>query len=117
MEFIRAYPILGASDYESAVAFYRDVLGFIVSWQWGTPPSRVGVSRGGVELQLVCDARLRGPKGARVYIHMTGIDAYYQEVCARGAKIYEPLTQRDWGMKDFRVLDPYENLLGFAEKA
>jgi catechol 2,3-dioxygenase-like lactoylglutathione lyase family enzyme len=113
--FLRVFPILGVSDLAAALVFYRDILGFTVAWQWGNPPSRAGVTRGDVELQLLGDPRLR-PAAGRVYIHMTGVAAFYREVGDRGAHIYEPLVDRDWGMRDFRILDPSGNQLGFAEQ-
>jgi len=116
MNLLRVFPILGVNDLPASLAFYRDVLGFKIVWQWGTPPSRAGVASGAVELQLLSDPRLRPTSPGRVYIHMTGVEAYYREVCSRGGDIYEPLVNRDWGMRDFRILDPSGNQLGFAEQ-
>ena len=116
MNLLRVFPILGANDLKTSLAFYRDVLGFSIAWQWGDPPSRAGVATGDVELQLLSDPRLRPPAPGRVYIHMTGIDAFYRAVRRRGGQIHEPLVERDWGMRDFRILDPSDNQIGFAEQ-
>ena len=115
MKLLRVFPILGVGDLPASLTFYQDILGFSVAWQWGTPPSRAGVASGAVELQLLSDPRLRPAAPGRIYVHMTGIEAFYREVCARGGKIQEPLADRDWGMRDFRILDPSGNQLGFAE--
>jgi hypothetical protein len=74
-----------------------------------------GVAHSAVELQLLSDPRLRPAAPSQVYIHMAGIEAYYRGVCDRGGNIIGPLVDREWGMKDFRVLDPSGNQLGFAE--
>ncbi|MFN0067423.1 MAG: VOC family protein, partial [Limisphaerales bacterium] len=59
--------------------------------------------------------QLRPPAPGQVYIHMRKIEVYYRQLLDRGARITLPLALRPWGMKDFRVVDPDGNQLGFAE--
>ena len=112
---ISVHPILAVDDLAAALAYYEEKLGFRASWQWGDPPSRAGVARDGIELQLLSDPQLlpRGP--GQVYFHMTGVEAYYRRCVERGATIAMELDDRPWGMKDFRVVDPGGNRLGFGE--
>ena len=42
-------------------------------------------------------------------------DRYYAEVVAAGAKVTCPLAARDYGMKDFRIVDPDGNEISFGE--
>jgi hypothetical protein len=46
---------------------------------------------------------------------MTGLDDYYAACRAGGAVIALELGARPWGVRDFRVLDPCGNRIGFAE--
>jgi hypothetical protein len=46
---------------------------------------------------------------------MTGVEEYYRACIERGALIQYGLVERPWGMRDFRVLDPSGNRLGFGE--
>ena len=69
-------PVLAVDDLRAALDYYRDVLGFDVTWTWGDPASRAGVTRDGFELQL---AAQYGPPGTSVvYFQVNHVDDYYQ---------------------------------------
>ncbi len=109
-----AFPVFAVRDLPEALAYYREKLGFTVSWTWGEPTTRVGVRLDDIEIQLD-GAGLGAPPGpAVVYCHMTGVDDYYAACRARGATIALEIADRPWGMRDFRVLDPSGNRLGFG---
>ena len=110
-------PVFSVRDLAEALAYYRDALGFRVAWTWGDPPSRAGVARDGVEIQLVADGVFGPPGASYVYCHMAGVDGYHRECRERGAEICEGLGDRPFGMRDFRVVDPSGNRLGFGEPA
>jgi uncharacterized glyoxalase superfamily protein PhnB len=111
----KIFPIFAVRDLDEALRYYCDVLGFTESWKWGDPPHRAGIKLDEIEIQLDA-AGLGGPPGASVvYCHMTGVDEYYDACRRRGAKIPQELADRPWGARDFRVLDPSGNRLGFAE--
>jgi catechol 2,3-dioxygenase-like lactoylglutathione lyase family enzyme len=111
----RAIPVFPAADLGRAVAYYRDVLGFTVAWQWGDPPERAGVVRDGVEIQLFADPGMRPAGPGRVYVHMAGVEAFFCATRERGAVFMRELGERPWGVRDFQVVDPDGNQLGFAE--
>ncbi len=118
IRFTSIHPVLAVSDLEGALAYYRDRLGFSVSWQWGDgsgPAVRAGVERDGLEIQLVADGRFAPETASVVYVHVRGVDAYYRACVERGAEITMPLADRPFGMRDFRVVDPSGNALGFGE--
>lgn len=112
--FQSIHPVLPAEDLEASLAYYTRKLGFEVAWKWGDPPFRAGVSRGPVEIQLDADPDTRKAPG-QVYLHVTGVDAYFAACVEAGAEIASPLEARPWKMKDFRVDDPGGNRLGFGE--
>jgi len=102
-------------DLDEALRFYCGVLGFTEAWKFGEPPHRAGVQLDGAEIQLDA-ASVGGPHGPAVlYCHMVGVDEYYQACRRRGAVITMALADRPWGARDFRVVDPSGNRLGFAE--
>lgn len=110
----RLFPVFTVLDLDEAVAYYRDKLGFVVSWTWGEPVSRAGVTLDDVEIQLE-GAGLGAPPGPSVvYCHMTDVDAYYEACRSRGATIAMEIGDRPWGMRDFRVIDPSGNRIGFG---
>jgi catechol 2,3-dioxygenase-like lactoylglutathione lyase family enzyme len=55
----------------------------------------------------------------QVYIRLSGIDAFYQELLVRQIAIHPngPLELKPWGQKEFALLDPDNNLLTFGESA
>lgn len=112
---LKIYPIFAVEDLAAAIAFYRDKLDFVVVWQWGDPPTRAGVARDHIELQLLSDPRLRPSAPGQVYCQMVGVDSYFRQCVDRQTQIAVELADRPWGMKDFRVLDPSGNMLGFGE--
>lgn len=110
----KVFPVFAVKNLDDALAYYRDKLGFTIAWTWGDPVSRAGVALDDIEIQLE-SAGLGGPPGpSTVYCHMTRVDEYYETCRARGADISMELADRPWGMRDFRVVDPSGNRLGFA---
>ncbi|MBL4871454.1 MAG: VOC family protein [Robiginitomaculum sp.] len=116
-----AKPLFLVDDLVIATKFYCDVLGFEKKWAWGAPEIRVGVgpksapNQTPFEIHLITDPEI-GPSGTSfVYFHVTNIESLYERCRACGANIYLELGDRDWGMKDFRVRDPFGNRMGFGE--
>jgi uncharacterized glyoxalase superfamily protein PhnB len=110
----RMIPIFSVDDLAQSVAFYRDVLEFTVAWQFGDPPFRAGVARDGFEIQL--DAGAVGQRSpSTVYCHVRGIDDFFAGCQRRGAPLMRELAVRPWGVRDFQVVDPSGNKIGFAE--
>jgi len=110
----RLFSVFTVLDLEEAVAYYKDKLGFVVSWTWGKPVSRAGVALDDVEIQLE-GAGLGAPPGPSVvYCHMNDVDTYYEACRSRGATIAMEIGDRPWGMRDFRVIDPSGNRIGFG---
>ena len=108
-------PVLAVRDLEADIAYYIERLGFAVSWRWGDPPVRAGVTRDGLELQLVSDGRFSPDGSSRVYFDLRGVEAYHATCVERGADIVMTLDDRPFGVRDFRVADGSGNILGFSE--
>ena len=110
----RLFPVFTVRNLDEALAYYRDRLGFSVSWTWGEPASRAGVTLDEVEIQLE-GAGLGAPSGPSVvYCHMVDVETYYEACRSRGATIVMDIGDRPWGMRDFRVIDPSGNRIGFG---
>ena len=108
-------PILPVENVDAAIAFYTSVLGFVLGWKWGEPPSVASVCRDEVELMLELAPKAAGVAPARCYIVMSDLARYHGEIVAAGAKFVHPLAVRDYGMKDCRIMDPFGNELSFGE--
>ena len=105
-------PVLEVADLDAARAYYRDALGFRVTWTFGDPPVRCGVARDGHELQLA--AADGTPASSVVLFHVDGVDELYERCRAGGATIETEIGDRPFGLCDFRVLDPSGNKLIFG---
>ena len=111
-----AAAVFPVSDVGKSVAHYRDALGFEVEFTYGEPLAYAGVERGGaaIHLQAAADTK-RQPGQAAMYVFVTGVDALYDELRSRGARILvEPKTY-DYGMRDFGIIDLDGNQLTFGE--
>jgi predicted enzyme related to lactoylglutathione lyase len=48
----------------------------------------------------------RPPAGCEIVLRVNDIQAEYDRVLSSGWQIEDPLQDRPWGLKDFRVFDP-----------
>jgi lactoylglutathione lyase len=105
---------LTVNDLQRSLAWYRDVLGFVVTDEWRVEGALRGVEirAGAVDLFLGQDDwkkgrdRVKG-EGIRIYGRtVQDIDRLAALVKSRGGVLsHEPQTQ-PWGERDFGVVDP-----------
>ena len=81
------------------------------------------VSRGGGLIHLkrapktVADrAHRKEHEHLDAYVAVAGVEALYQELQSRDARITKPLGPRPWGHADFYVEDPDGYILCFSEE-
>lgn len=107
-------PSLTANDLQASLAFYRDVLGFIVAEEYRSEDKVVGVRlrAGTIELLLTQDDFAKGRDrkkgvGLRLFA-LTGqdVDQLAAEIKERGGKLSQEPTTQPWGARDFAVVDP-----------
>ena len=110
-----AAAVFVVKDVARSVAHYQDVLGFHVEFTYGDPPSYAGVERGAalIHLQAAADSE-RQPGQAAVYSFVTDVDALYQELRSRGARILAEPKNYPYGMRDFAIADLDGNQLTFG---
>ena len=105
-------PILQVADLPRAIDFYTKNLGFELGWTGGTPPFIASVCRDQVEFNLRLEPK---PTASRVYIQVTGVDAYAQRISATGVAMIHSLENRDYGMRDCTFADPDGNSIAIGE--
>lgn len=108
-------PFLGTDDLPAALAFYQDMLGFDLAWEWGNPREVAAVCRDQVEITLTCRSDARPSGTSQLYLHIDAIDAYYTKLQQAGAAIEVSIGDRPYGMRDFSIADPDGNLLTFGQ--
>jgi uncharacterized glyoxalase superfamily protein PhnB len=118
VQFLQTSPILRIFDVVKAREFYVDFLGFKVDWEHrfdDRAPVYMQVSRAGCVLHL---SEHHGDccPGATVFVTMTGIDEYHQEITAKNYGFNRPGLERTfYGAKCVEVIDPFGNRLRINE--
>jgi catechol 2,3-dioxygenase-like lactoylglutathione lyase family enzyme len=103
------------SDIAASLAYYRDILGFQVTFEYGQPPSYACLCRDEVALHLLASGRTRRlPGHGGICVFVRDVDQVYAEVVARGARPINQPQNRDYGMRDFDVVDADGNQLTFG---
>lgn len=107
-------PSFTADDVEQSLAFYRDVLGFVVKDRWEEGGRLLGVEllAGSVVFMLSQDdwkkgrERVKG-EGFRLYCQTTqDVDALAAGIKARGGTLLQEPRDEPWGARTFAVEDP-----------
>jgi catechol 2,3-dioxygenase-like lactoylglutathione lyase family enzyme len=106
------------SDVDRSVAFYES-LGFVVVGHKAGPPAYASVRLGGVRIGLVeaepVDPSLRAvPAGTEIVIEVDDVKHTRDVAVSRGVRLAEDLSEREWGLTDFRVHDPDGYYLRFT---
>ncbi len=103
-QFESLVPILYVSNFQTSMKYYTEKLGFRKVWEWGEPPTFGCVTRDGIEIFFCLGGQ--GRPGTWMSIFVNDVDALYDELCAKGAKIVMPPTDEPWGVREFHVEDP-----------
>jgi catechol 2,3-dioxygenase-like lactoylglutathione lyase family enzyme len=112
---VGAATVFVVSDIAKSVEYYRDVLGFKVTFQDGKPTFYACLCRDEVALHLLASRetkRLPGNGGICVFVR--DVDSLHAELAARGANVVKPPQNYDYGMRDFDVVDLDGNQLTFG---
>jgi uncharacterized glyoxalase superfamily protein PhnB len=105
--------VLHVADMAAALAYYRDVLGFGITFSAEEPPQYVCLCLGDCAIHLNSYVPPAGP--SHVCIFCKGIDRLYARLTTHGAKIVEPIADRPYGMRDFAITDPDGHRLVFGQ--
>ena len=109
--------VIAAANIEKSKKFYTGSLGFTITFEWGSPTTYVVMKRGEyVSLHLTKDPHKSRPSpvATSAYIFVHDIDLLHQEFIERDVEIYNPIDNRDYGMRDFDILDPDGYILTFG---
>ncbi|PHN08021.1 bleomycin resistance protein [Flavilitoribacter nigricans] len=118
--FSHAASVMPVADMERSLHFYRDQLGFELSFTWQEPVS-YAIVRGGENVQIHLSLRDQPATGddrknsrVMIYVFVHDIDGLYQTYQERKVKIKTPIGDRDYKMRDFDVEDPDGHLICFG---
>ncbi len=112
---------IAPAQFDASLAFYRDVLGWTVTKQWGSKGEVRGAMLSGGGMKLVMAERPPAPlagleTGGRPILHLDihDIDARFATL-PPGSHVVVPPGHTPWGTRWFVVRDPDGNLIAFEE--
>jgi predicted enzyme related to lactoylglutathione lyase len=101
------------ADLDQTVDFYLRVLAFrLVEDRRSDEVPYIYMQRGDVRIgalmasEAVPEERRRPPTGVELVLEVGDLDAERDRVVAAGWPLCEDITERPWGLRDFRFLDP-----------
>src|SRR6266571_2884923 len=107
-------PTLTATDLQRSIAFYRDVLGFMVGEEWRDKGALAGceIHAGAVTFMLNQDDFKKGRDrqkgiGTRIWCHTAqDLDKVAADIKARGGNLDQEPQDMPWGDRVFMITDP-----------
>lgn len=119
--FERATACLFVTDFDRALAFYRDALGFDVEYTYGEPAFWGELTRDGARFNLRrvdVSPWVDGVRDAEqllsAYVLVADAKALFVEHQDRGVDFHERLRRKPWGNHEYVVRDPDGNLILFG---
>ena len=117
---------LQAHDARKLLDYYVDTFGFVVTARHGDDGDTIAHAElrwpegvGGIMLGSHKPGNdwCREPGTAGGYVVTSGPDGLYQRVLDRQAEVIRPLSDTDYGAREFTVRDPEGNLWSFGNYA
>ncbi len=100
------------TDITEAVEFYTTKLGFRMIFTWGEPPTFAGINLDRVQIFL--QQGTPSPEGCSAYFLVGDADELYDFHRANGVEIAEAIDDREYGIRDYAIRDPYGHYLVFG---
>ncbi len=106
------------ADFDASLKFYRDVLGWAVTEEWGDAKEGRGaiLSGGGVKVVIAERHEGDGGDGPRPNLHLDihDIDKRFKAL-PKGSHVVAEPEATHWGTRWFVVRDPDGNVIAFEE--
>ena len=114
MKFEKSNPILYSKDVKNSLKYYTEILGFDDSWEWGNPTDFGGIVKDDVEIFFCLDGQ--GSPGTWLAIIVDDVDAYYNIIKDKGARILSKPESKEWNMREMLVQDPDGHIIRFGHR-
>ena len=107
--------VMRVGDLEQAVTFWKSI-GLIEDWRVSTDPAVVGMSGESLKLMLIPTDHTDEIHPQSVYVTMLGVDAMHERCRAARPDDTGPIGNREYGLRDFSVIDPWHHMVVFGEE-
>ncbi|MCP5099131.1 MAG: hypothetical protein GY943_26555 [Chloroflexi bacterium] len=109
IDFLKFRPNLPVRDMETAVSFYRDVIG-LKPFRIAPDGTFALFKSGGAEVELV---KSEEPAVQGAYLYVANVKKLHQRCQEKGPY---PLTLHPYGMQDFVIEDPDGHLIAIGQR-
>jgi len=111
----KAVPVLPARSLDETLAFYQQ-LGFCVDYSQHEPHGYAIVTRDGLELHFFAFPTLNPEINyAGCYWRVQDASALFDEFQSAGVTRLGELEDKPWGMREFHIIDPSDNLVRIGQ--
>ena len=100
-QFIQGVPVLHVEDVRATAEYYHKVLGF--TWDFGDENYSV-VWRDNSAIHFTKGDR--NSSGVDLFQWVEDVDVVYKEMTEKGASMVVDIGDREYGIRDFKVIDP-----------
>lgn len=110
------------ADLDVTIDFYQRALGFQLTDD-RRDEDYISLRRGAVQIGAVrsappaAQATRQPPAGLELVLEVDDVDAEHDRVVAAGWPLDADVGERDWGLRDFRILDPDGYYLRITNRA
>ncbi|HJO92577.1 MAG TPA: glyoxalase superfamily protein [Victivallales bacterium] len=120
IRFNHIAPHFVVKDVEASISFYKNLLGFEVDYEKGSPIAYAVVCRDEVYIHLCLQKTQNFKIGPGCcFISVSNVNSLWNRVNSYKINIIEPLKENDYGygacFKDFKIKDADNNVLRIGE--
>ena len=115
--FQEVFPILSTGDLPRALGFYRDLLGFEVTYQFPAEgePGYVALDLGRSHLGIGADPAADGQR-CTLWVYADDCDAAVEHLRGHGVRVVAEPADQPWGERMAEVADPDGNRVIVASR-
>ncbi len=107
MEVLSSRVLLHPVDFERSFRFYSESLGLHVYREWGRGSTRgVVFFLGGGFLELSGSSGTGASESVGLWLQVRDVDAVGRELEVAGVEVFEPPTDKPWGLREMQIRDP-----------
>ena len=110
--FLGTNPILPVNNVNETANFYAEELAFEIEILWKNPPYAV-VARDKTIIEFGEGRKEHAGTGICV-IFVSDVDSVYREYSSKQIEFVGDIADRDYGSRDFRIIDNNDNMLIFS---
>ncbi len=109
--------VLPVQNISEMTSFYSTKLGFKIEFTWEDPPSYVVLPRDSFKIHLAQSdsSTKKGQRRPFAFVFVMDVDELYKELTGRGVTEISTPENADYGMRDFELTDPENNVIIFGK--